>query len=830
MTGGFSGLGFGMAFTLKDAFSGAAAKIDKSMEQLTGRSKALSGVVGALGSQWSNFTAQFGAAFAIGASVSLAAQMSDTLADVADATGLSTAELEGLRTELEAISTRRPLSEQLELATVGHQLGIAKEGLKDFVAMADMVGVSLQQDFGSAAEAATQLSRLGTAFTDTRNMAPTEAMGNIANALDAMADNARVSAQDVSQFALKLAQSANVSSGAAIGLGTAFLEMGLKAKPAAAAIGQVAAKAIDAKKVAAFGSFLGVATGEINRMANAQPDKLFMAIAERLATVPAEQQGNKLAKLGIKGGQTALILKQLSKNTELVRKRMDLATESVGSMDGITGAFNAKNATLAGVIDRLVRSFTNLWTRVGEVIGGALSPFMNIVESIISTVTALIANPVVGTVLKWGVAFIAGAAALIGISKAIGFVRTAFTFLSIAARGALVSLAPFLIIAAPIIGLVVLIQKAQEAFANMGDTVQTGFGGFLQRLGGIVATIREVWSSWDSVNQEFTLSQGLLDSLDRLGIRELALSVATWVVRIKEFLSGVIDGFTQVFNDIFSIISSVLTPIQNMFDSIGFSMMRNVTATEKWRKGGKILGGVIMTLLTGMALKLTIIAIKSAIAFGGMLVSFGLMIIKLGIIAIQSVLAFLPMLVVIGLIGLAVYAVIKVFGWLWGYLKVVWEWIKPLVKLGMQIVENILAGIKAVWGKLVSWITAAIEKVPLLGWAMNPSGMQFKGAINAKIMEQAKAGKKFTEDEVGSLQGGFGLSAATIDELRKMGAITETPAGAAGVTTTTALTPKTTVNVPKHEQQKMPDIVIEMDKEKVGTIITRHQNEQLSRE
>lgn len=218
--------------------------------------------------------------------------------------------------------------------------------------------------------------------------------------------------------------------------------------------------------------------------------------------------------------------------------------------------------------------------------------------------------------------------------------------MAVAVWAAIAPLIPFIAIGAAVIalgyGIYTAFTKGVQAFETMKER-GTGVTLFLQRLGGYVAVIKEVWHTWDSFTQTFTLNASLEDKLKTLGIYENALAVATWVLRVKEFFTGVWAGMSEMYNGIKSAIlplwDSLKGAISSAFEAIGINIGKNTSDVERWKQAGKIAGY-------------------------GLIVVVGLLTAAFTVMGVAALVSFSPILITLGAIALAVYGLIKLFDWL----------------------------------------------------------------------------------------------------------------------------------------------------------------------
>ena len=242
----------------------------------------------------------------------------------------------------------------------------------------------------------------------------------------------------------------------------------------------------------------------------------------------------------------------------------------------------------------------------------------------------------------------------------------------------------------------------------------------------------------NDVNGQFSLSGGLVEKLSELGILDLAVSIGTWVVRVKTFLQGIRKGFKKGFNFIRKITNSVFGAINKVLKAIGFNVKKNTSSFSAWGKAGKIAGMAIVVIL-------------------------GLIAASLLVVAVNSLLAFLPMIVIIGLVGLAIWALIKAIGWAIDLFLGIWDLGGQLFQAGKDMVYAIWDGMKSVWGSFSSWLSSKLKEIPILGTAieyMEGGGGTVRaldqavnqavldGTITQKEADEYKAQKEQTDNSV----------------------------------------------------------------------------------
>lgn len=277
----------------------------------------------------------------------------------------------------------------------------------------------------------------------------------------------------------------------------------------------------------------------------------------------------------------------------------------------------------------------------------------------------------------------------------------------------LVGLLPFIAIAVAIAGTVYLLKKSFDSFQEvLNGTAEPakGFLGIMQKIGGVISAVLEIWKS--ATSDGFTLSQDMYDSLKKVGMLDFVLDLATWIVRIKHFFRGVRDGLKEMWDIGKQVFKFIINNINSMLDNIGLGNLRlerSKTSMEQWMEAGKmaayIIGGI---LVIGIIVLIT------------WLVS----------LAVAWIAAFWPVLLIIGVIGLLIYAfyhwgdIVNWFKKIWNsfilyignaFLEF-WDWFTSIptraVEWGINLIKGIKDGILSTWDSLKSLMFNLIKELP----------------------------------------------------------------------------------------------------------------------
>jgi len=273
----------------------------------------------------------------------------------------------------------------------------------------------------------------------------------------------------------------------------------------------------------------------------------------------------------------------------------------------------------------------------------------------------------------------------------------------------LVALLPFIAIAAAIIGTVYLLKKSFDSFQEvLNGTAEPakGFLGIMQKIGGVISAVSEIWKS--ATSDGFTLTEQMHDSLKKVGILDFVLDLATWIVRIKEFFRGVRDVLVTVFGTIWDVTKKVFSKIkevvQPVLDSLGINLGKLGGSMETFRHIGMAVGIMIVAALIPPIVSL-VLALLPIIAT--VLIVIGVMwllwqAIKVVIAIVKAWVQFF--VVGIGFVADIISSFVQFFVDIFSG--------KTFVEAGRNLVEGLKNGLLSAWEGLKSLFLGLIKTLP----------------------------------------------------------------------------------------------------------------------
>ncbi len=331
------------------------------------------------------------AALGIGASlgeiIGINTRISDSIADVAKTAGITTAEAQKLADTLEFRDTRTSLVDQLQIAQIGGQLGIANNQLETFTESVDVLNVSLGDQFGGVEEITRVIAGLRNVLTDFRTDDVSGDVLKLGNALNFLEAQGAATAPTIAEFVNRLAGSAvplGVSTEKIFGLSTALAELSINPERGATAISSLLIEIARAPDV--FAKSLGFSKKETEDFANLVSTDLVGALTLVSQTIAEGGDGTKnfaqtLDELGI-GRQGAIeALGKLGGNVELVNTRILESTDALKATDSVYAEFDKKNNNAAAAVAKLQNAIVNLIASEGA---------QDAIEAVAKAVTGLV--------------------------------------------------------------------------------------------------------------------------------------------------------------------------------------------------------------------------------------------------------------------------------------------------------------------------------------------------------------------------------------------------------------------------------------------------------
>lgn len=485
------------------------------------------------------------------------AKMSDSLADVEKATGLSAKSVGALNKELGQIDTRTAAADLREIAVGLGQIG--QEANKANVEAIDKIVVALGDEFGGGAkEITTTLSVLRNNLKDIKTGNYAEDVTHIGNALNVLGAEGLATAPVVTDIANRIAgiaQTYKLTSGQILGVAATFQELGIETERGSTALTKIFQK-IGAEPEK-FAKVAGLSIEKFKNLVNKDMLGAFTAVAEG-----AKKAGGNniifskiLNELGADGAGAGEVLSKLGANADLLTNKIKTSSLALKDSSSITDEFNKKNTTLGAQLEKLnkvLSSFIQSKTLTDVFAAG--------VRGIIAFVGALRAVPqwlqenhtgiylIVTGLLVMNAAYIK-AGALIVRDTALRAINAATTYLSAAAANvATASQAAYIVVTNLLTSRITIATAAQRLW-NIAMTIGAGpIGVIIVAVGALVIGMDKLFGATSQVTEQMKIQNEVNKNVaEQIGsqkdrMNEL-LSVARDVNQTDEIRKKALDGF-----------------------------------------------------------------------------------------------------------------------------------------------------------------------------------------------------------------------------------------------------------------------------------------------
>lgn len=312
-----------------------------------------------------NVLLSIGAGFGVNEIIQQNTRLSDSIANVAKTTGLTIEEAEKLADVLKFRDTRTNLADQLKITEIGGQLGIATDQLQAFTEGVDVLNVALGDQFGNVDNLTREFAGLRNVLTDFKTEDAADDILKLGNAVNFLEAQGNATGQSIVDFAGRIA-GAGVPLGATtaqiIGLSTTLSELSINPERGATAVSRLLTEVARSPEV--FAQAIGEPADKFTKLVQTDIVGALALVSEKIATSSTTNTAfaQTLEALGI-GAQGAIeVFGKLGGSTDLLRKRIGEAGQTLQNTDSITREFEVKNNNAAAAVEKLRNAITGALT------------------------------------------------------------------------------------------------------------------------------------------------------------------------------------------------------------------------------------------------------------------------------------------------------------------------------------------------------------------------------------------------------------------------------------------------------------------------------------
>ncbi|HRI60587.1 MAG TPA: phage tail tape measure protein, partial [Saprospiraceae bacterium] len=498
------------------------------------------------------------------------ARASDEVANVAKTANASIPSIRKLQEELKFRDTRTSLVEQLQIAEIGGQLGVAEKDLRSFAEATDVVTVALKDEFGGSVEEVTK------SVATLRNVIPglkTDDVGRdilqIGNALNFLSASGNATAPAIADFVNRLSGIAgplDVGKASLFGLSATLDELGVSAERGATAVQKTLFRIGEAPDK--FAAIAGKGAAEFRKLVE---DDIVSAFG--LVTKGAQESSEKntefirlLGELGIKGSRELEVFGKLGQNFDLLTQRVTEAGEALESTASVQQEFEKKNETFGASIAKLRNAIINL--TVNTDLQDFLSAGIDLVSGLINVLAGLFK---LLTENKTEFLALAAAIAVFNREAIIATLATikqsaAYVLLTDATRRQAIAqgIMNSVMKALPLLAVIALVYAAVKAYQALTTSTDAASRSAKTLADAQKDIAKEAAKEAAALNKSFEILKNSASSLD-----DRAKAIKTLQETYPEYLKGL---------DIEKLSISELTKLQNQLND---SILRSVAERRK---------------------------------------------------------------------------------------------------------------------------------------------------------------------------------------------------------------------------------------------------------
>lgn len=121
--------------------------------------------------------------------------------------------------------------------------------------------------------------------------------------------------------------------------------------------------------------------------------------------------------------------------------------------------------------------------------------------------------------------------------------------------------------------------------------------GVWERLGKYITGISQALRSFDG--RTFSLDSAFASKMEAEGLLDNVVALATWAIRFKQLMSGLLSSVKTFFSYLSSMIEDVISRVPILSDVFD----RNTSSLDRWSRAGQALGYILSAAITAIGLR-----------------------------------------------------------------------------------------------------------------------------------------------------------------------------------------------------------------------------------
>ena len=333
--------------------------IDNQIGKITGQYKRQEGAIVSVAKRLASYVSIYGAFNFITGQVrnftEKNVELSDSLADIRKVSGLSAKEVNELSDQIHALDTRTASEDLHQLAYNAGRLGIqGVDGILQFVKAGNQINVALGEDLGQ--DALVQLMKMNEVMGTIKELGIEKSLLATGSAINTLSASSTASGEQIADFASRLsgiAAQANITTDELLGLGSASSALNMQTEVSATAFNKFINEIVAHTSVVAKAA--GIEKEALDELLKSgKTMEAVVVVLEALNGKGGLRGLDPIMKdLGSDGARLNQVLAAFSKNTDVLRRHLNISTDAFREATSVTQEYNIKNENAAAILARI---------------------------------------------------------------------------------------------------------------------------------------------------------------------------------------------------------------------------------------------------------------------------------------------------------------------------------------------------------------------------------------------------------------------------------------------------------------------------------------------